>query len=106
MTAIEIKKPTRRLERKFLAAARRSRALHHPWVNAPRTKLAFGELDLHRLEANIQPDNERSIRLVVRLGCRREGYSPRYVKVAGKWRDHERWALLAEDWQSTSPAHG
>jgi ribosomal-protein-alanine N-acetyltransferase len=60
---------------------------------------AFGELGLHRVEANIQPDNQRSLRLVKRLGFRREGYSPRYLKVGGRWRDHERWALLAEEWR-------
>ncbi len=60
---------------------------------------AFGELALHRLEANIQPDNKRSIRLVKRLGFRREGRSPRYLKVGGRWRDHERWALLREEWR-------
>ncbi len=58
---------------------------------------AFGALGLHRVDANIQPDNERSLRLVERLGFRREGLSLRYVKVGGRWRDHERWALLAEE---------
>jgi ribosomal-protein-alanine N-acetyltransferase len=58
---------------------------------------AFGELHLHRLEANIQPDNKPSIALFRRLGFRREGYSPRYLKIAGRWRDHQRWALLAEE---------
>ena len=56
---------------------------------------AFGALGLHRLEANVQPDNDASIRLVRRLGFRREGYSPRYLKINGRWRDHERWAILS-----------
>lgn len=57
---------------------------------------AFGKLKLHRLEANIQPGNTRSIELAKGLGFKREGYSPRYLKVCGRWRDHERWALLAD----------
>lgn len=58
---------------------------------------AFGVLGLHRLEANIQPGNVRSIALVKRLGFRMEGFSPRYLRVGGEWRDHERWALLADE---------
>jgi len=57
---------------------------------------AFGALGLHRLEANIQPKNRASIRLVRRAGFRREGFSPRYLKIRGRWRDHERWAITAE----------
>jgi [ribosomal protein S5]-alanine N-acetyltransferase len=57
---------------------------------------AFGEMGLHRLEANIQPGNERSIRLVESLGFECEGYSPRYLMINGQWRDHERWAILAD----------
>lgn len=56
---------------------------------------AFGELRLHRLEANIQPGNVASIALVKGCGFAKEGYSPRYLKIRGRWRDHERWALLA-----------
>jgi [ribosomal protein S5]-alanine N-acetyltransferase len=60
---------------------------------------AFRELKLHRLEANIQPDNDASKRLVERAGFRYEGYSPRYLKIGGRWRDHERWAITREDWR-------
>ena len=56
---------------------------------------AFRRLGLHRVEANIQPGNRASIRLARGLGFRREGYSPRYLKIQGRWRDHERWAFLA-----------
>ena len=58
---------------------------------------AFGRLELHRLEANIQPGNTASKRLVLRAGFRLEGFSPRYLMVDGAWRDHERWAICAED---------
>jgi ribosomal-protein-alanine N-acetyltransferase len=59
-------------------------------------RFAFNEIGLHRLEANIQPENSRSIALVKRLGFRLEGFSPRYLRVAGEWRDHERWVILAD----------
>jgi len=60
---------------------------------------AFTRLKLHRLEANIQPQNHASLALVRGCGFVREGYSRRYLKVAGRWCDHERWAILAEDWR-------
>jgi ribosomal-protein-alanine N-acetyltransferase len=153
-------------EAEFIAAVRRSRTLHRPWVSAPDTperyatwldrmqppsarsffaidktsgalagvfnisqivrgplqsaylgyyafagsegkghmtralqavlRVAFGELKLHRLEANIQPGDARSIALVQRCGFEREGFSPRYLKIGGRWRDHERWAILRD----------
>ncbi len=59
---------------------------------------AFYTLDLHRVEANIQPENTASIHLVRRLGFTKQGFSKRYLKVNGEWRDCERWALTSENW--------
>jgi [ribosomal protein S5]-alanine N-acetyltransferase len=59
---------------------------------------AFGELGFHRLEANIQPGNTASAALVSHLGFRKEGFSPRYLFIDGAWRDHDRWAILSDEW--------
>lgn len=58
---------------------------------------AFRKLKLHRLEANIQPANQASIALARKCGFVREGFSRRYLRIVGRWKDHERWALLSED---------
>jgi ribosomal-protein-alanine N-acetyltransferase len=60
---------------------------------------AFTELGLHRLEANIQPANQASIALVRGAGFVKEGFSERYLKIGGRWRDHERWAIRIEQWR-------
>ncbi len=73
-------------ERQGLMAAGLKAVLRH----------AFGPLKLHRLEASIQPGNAPSIALVQSCGFLLEGYSPRYLKIAGRWRDHERWAIVAD----------
>lgn len=63
-------------------------------------KEAFSELNLHRLEANIQPENAASISLVSNAGFIKEGFSKNYLRVGGlEWKDHERWAIVNNDWK-------
>ena len=63
---------------------------------------AFSKLKLHRLEANIQPNNKRSLAVVKRCGFKKEGYSPKYLKIAGRWRDHQRWTMLKENFKGNT----
>lgn len=85
-----------------------SRRFHRPWMTGVITDeaydrllgRAFHELRLHRVEANIQPGNARSLSLAERSGFVRAGFSERYLKVGGRWCDHERWAITSERWRA------
>ena len=63
-------------------------------------KYAFQRLRLHRIEANVQPENLPSIAVLKRCGFIQEGFSRKYLKIGGRWRDHERWAIIKEDWNA------
>ncbi|MCG8480888.1 MAG: GNAT family N-acetyltransferase [Spirochaetales bacterium] len=54
---------------------------------------------LHRIEANIMPTNDRSIRLITRLGFVFEGRSRRYLRIQGCWEDHDHYVLLNDRWK-------
>ena len=58
---------------------------------------AFDELGLHRVMANYMPRNERSARLLERLGFEREGYAREYLQIAGQWEDHILTAKIRRD---------
>ncbi len=62
-------------------------------------KHAFENLKLHRVEANVQPHNLSSIKVLQRSGFSKEGFSRKYLKIDGVWCDHERWAIISEDWK-------
>jgi len=59
-------------------------------------EIAFNELGLHRIEANIMPKNKKSIHIVEKLGFEDEGYAKRYLKINGKWEDHIHFVILNE----------
>ena len=57
----------------------------------------FGPVGLHRVEANVRPENAASLRVVRKLGFVEEGLHRRYLFIDEAWRDHLSFALLAED---------
>lgn len=62
----------------------------------------FARAGLHRIEIDIRPENEASLRVVEKLGLRQEGYYRRFLDIDGAWRDHVAFALTSEELGSTS----
>jgi ribosomal-protein-alanine N-acetyltransferase len=60
-------------------------------------RFAFGPCRLHRVQAAVMPHNARSIRVLEKNGLRHEGFAPRYLRLNGTWRDHELFAITAEE---------
>jgi len=68
-----------------------------PLAVALAADYAMRTLSLHRVEICIRPENTASLRVVQKLGFRYEGRRPRYIHIAGAWRDHEVFALTPEE---------
>jgi len=68
-----------------------------PTAVAMATDLAFEEMNLHRMEICIRPENHASLRVVQKLGFRYEGLRRRFIHIDGDWRDHYAFALVRED---------
>jgi ribosomal-protein-alanine N-acetyltransferase len=60
---------------------------------------AFGPLNMHRVMANYLPENERSARLLARLGFHIEGHASAYLQIAGAWRDHVLTSIVNDLWR-------
>lgn len=65
---------------------------------------AFGMMELHRVCVNIMPSNVGSRRVLERNGFVKEGYSEKYLQIAGVWEDHERWAITRDRFRDDEPA--
>jgi len=83
----------------FLGYKLDEEATGHGYMTEAITKaveIAFNDLRLHRIEANIMPRNKRSIQVVKKRGFFYEGTSKHYLKINGKWEDHAHYVLLNE----------
>lgn len=68
-----------------------------PAAVAMAVDYCFQVMSLHRIEIAIRPENEKSLRVVDKLGFRSEGVRPRYLHIDGDWRDHLIFVLNTEE---------
>ncbi len=64
---------------------------------AATLEFAFSRIGLHRVEAACLPANEASRRLLLRSGFREEGYAREYLRISGRWQDHQLFAILRDN---------
>ncbi|MEO6121697.1 MAG: GNAT family protein [Acidimicrobiales bacterium] len=62
-------------------------------------RFGFDDLELHRVQIAIIPRNLASRRVMTKLAIREEGVAERYLEINGRWEDHVRYAITAEEWQ-------
>lgn len=62
-------------------------------------EFSFDAISLHRVEVTIIPRNHPSLRVVDKLGLRQEGVAVRFLEIDGRWEDHARFAITAEEWR-------
>ena len=65
-------------------------------------RYAFDDLGLHRVQANVMTKNPRSARVLIKAGFRKEGLALRYLEIAGRWEDHDLYAVTVEDLDRSS----
>ena len=58
----------------------------------------FTEMNLHRIMANVRPENTRGVKLLHKLGFEFEGHAREYLRVKGKWEAYDNTALTNPDW--------
>lgn len=63
------------------------------------TSFAFTQAGLHRVQAAVMPRNPASIRVLEKVGYRREGFAVKYLRIAGTWEDHWLFAMTSDEWR-------
>lgn len=71
-----------------------------PTAVAMALDYCLDDLELHRVEINIRPENRASLRVVAKLGIRQEGYRPSYLHINGAWHDHVVYVVMPGDYPS------